>query len=165
LEPRFLRRAQGRGHVRGVAVEDDDVPGAEIVAVIALGGVSRGGTEVAEIPGRRGARVVVVVPRPRIRARLVAAPARVVAVLVVGRGAVRIGAVAEREHGPRDRVQDGGRRLVVGAVAARDVAGPYQGDGVRHGRGHHRHRGPRHNGGGTGSLAIVAGGSGQQGGG
>src|SRR3989442_7680465 len=27
---RFLRRAQGRGHVRGVAVEDDDVPGAEI---------------------------------------------------------------------------------------------------------------------------------------
>src|SRR5439155_7960815 len=142
-----------------VAVEDEHVPAAEIVAVIGLGGVSRGGTEVAEIPGRRGARVVVVVPRPRIRARLVVAPARVVAGLVVGRGAVRIGAVAEREYGPRNRVQDSGRGLVVGAVAARDVARAYEGNGVRHGRGHHRHRGPPHLGGGTGCLAIVAGGS------
>ena len=163
LEPRLLRRAERRRDVAVVAVEDDDVPGAEIVAVIALGGVSRGGTEVAEIPGRRGARVVIVVPRPRIRARLVAAPARVVAVLVVGRGAVRIGAVAEREHRPRDRVEDSGRGLVVGAVAARDVARAYEGNGVRHGRGHQRHRGPPHRGGGTGSLTIVAGGSGQQG--
>src|SRR5205807_10671262 len=140
LEAGLLRRADRRGHEARVAVQHDDVPGAELVAVVTLGRIAGGRAEVAEIARGGGARVVVVVARHRIGTGLVAPPARVVAVLVVGGGAVGIAGVAQREHGAGDAVEQGGGGLVVGAVAARDVARPYQRDTRRrlrdgHGRG------------------------------
>src|SRR6266516_2637345 len=64
LEPLLLRRARARGDVGAVAVQHDDVPGAQIVAVVALGGVARRGAEIAEVAVRRGARHVVLLPGP-----------------------------------------------------------------------------------------------------
>src|SRR5205085_4576139 len=132
LEPGLLRRAGGCRDEARVAVQHDDVPGAQVVAVVSLGRVSRGGAEVAEVPGRRGARVVVVIADHGVGARLVAAPARIVTVLIGGGRPVGIGGVAQGEDGARNAVEQARRRFVVGAIAARDVA-----------RTHQRHRGYR----------------------
>ena len=59
-----------------VAVQHDDVPGAEVVAVPALARGGRGRAEVVEIAGSAGG-AVLVVAHGRLDARLVAAPARV----------------------------------------------------------------------------------------
>src|SRR5256885_16235204 len=69
-EPLLLRRAGIHGDV---AVQDDDVPGAQLEAVIALRGVARRRAEIAVI-ARRAARVVIVVAGRRLGAGLVAAP-------------------------------------------------------------------------------------------
>src|SRR5205807_6786167 len=79
LEPLLLRRS--RPH-RDVRVQGDDVPGAEVVAVVALGGVAGGGAEVAVVARGAGG-VVVVVARHRAGARFEPAPGGRVAVRVV----------------------------------------------------------------------------------
>src|SRR5207249_9447115 len=85
-EPLLLSRA--RVH-RDVAVERHDVPGAEIVAVVSLGGIARRGPEVGEVVRGGRARVILVVAKRGRRARLVPAPARGVADLVIGDGTAR----------------------------------------------------------------------------
>src|SRR5439155_6769907 len=86
-----------------LAVQRDDMPRAKVVTVVALGGITRRGTEVAEVAGRVVTHIVVI-PGDRAGARLVAAPGGRVAVGVVATGPVRIRVVAQREHGARDRV-------------------------------------------------------------
>ena len=105
LKPLLL---SGAGAVRNVGVQDDDVPIAQVVAVIALGGVAGCRTEVAEIAGGAGS-VVIVVARCRPGARFVPAPRRAVAVRVVGARAIGVGVVAQGEDGARDRVEQIGR--------------------------------------------------------
>src|SRR5205823_12539317 len=104
-EPLLLRRPGA--HVE-VAVQRDDVPGAEVEAVIALARLARRRTEVAEIARSSGG-VVVVVAGNRPGAGLVPAPSRIVAVGVFGAGTVRVRIIARREHGAGDRVE-----LVIG---------------------------------------------------
>src|SRR6266566_2414006 len=57
-EPLLLRGASGGGDVGADAVEHDDVPGAEVVAVVTLIRVAGRGPEVVEGTGRAGAGVV-----------------------------------------------------------------------------------------------------------
>src|SRR4029077_1785974 len=121
LEPRLLGRARGGRDEGVVAVEHDDVPGAEVVAVVSLARISSdgagvAGAEVTEVTGGRSARVVVVVPRDRIGPGLVTAPRRIVAIRVIGGRAVREGGIADRKHGPGDVVEQGSRGLIVGPV-------------------------------------------------
>src|SRR2546430_2426441 len=94
LEPGLLRRARGCRDEARVAVQHDDVPGAQVVAVVSLGGVACGRPEVAEVSGRRGARVVVVIAGHGVGARLVAAPAQIVTGLLVCGRPAWIGGVA-----------------------------------------------------------------------
>src|SRR6266700_567348 len=76
LEPQLLGRAGGRGDA---GVQDHDVPGAEIVAVVALAALAGSAAEVVEVGG--GARdPVFQVVVGGMRARFVAAPRGVVAV-------------------------------------------------------------------------------------
>src|SRR2546426_5636357 len=133
LEPLLLSRADAGGDVRIVAVQYDDVPGAEVVAVVALGGVAGLRSPVPEVPRRGRARVVVAVAGHGGGAGLVTPPARREAVLVDGGGAAGVGAVAHHEHAARDGVEDRGGGFVVGAVAARHVAGPDQRHGGQRG--------------------------------
>src|SRR5207244_9774127 len=139
LEPLLLGRA---GAVRDVRVQGDDVPIAQVVAVIALRGVAGRRAEVAEIAGGAG-RVVIVVARCRPGARFVPTPGRAVAVRVVGARAIGVGVVAQGENGARDGVQQvRGERIRVHRAIG-DVAGPDEddragrvhlhGDGVRTG--------------------------------
>ena len=118
-QPLFLRRARG---LRDVAVEGDDVPVAQVVAVVALRGIARRRAEIAEVP-RRAGRAVLVVAGDRPGARLVPAPRGVVAVGVIGARPAGIGVVARQEHGAGDRVEQvcGEGVAVAGAVC--DVAG------------------------------------------
>src|SRR5918992_5034416 len=85
LEPPNLSRAgAARDHVAAVArVEDDHMPVAQVVAVVALAGVTRGGAEVAEVAGRAGV-VVLAVPCRWPRACPGAAPRRLIAVGELG---------------------------------------------------------------------------------
>ena len=136
-EPGLLRRAHGRRNERVVAVQHDDVPGTQVEAVIALGGIAGDGPIVAEVTGRRRARVVVMLPRHGEGPRLVPSPRRVVAGLVRRGRSLELPA-AGGEHGARDRVEDRGRGVVAGAAAARDVAGAHERDQLR--RGVHRER-------------------------
>src|SRR5439155_1008491 len=104
----------------------DDVPSAEVVAVVALRRIAGGGAEVAEVP-RGAGRLVIALARSGLRAGLVPAPARVVALLVLGKRAAVIGVVAGREDGPWDPVEQvGGGVVVAGLVATRDVARAHQ---------------------------------------
>src|SRR5207249_5063639 len=124
-QPLLLRRAGGHGDAGAAAVQHDDVPGAEVVAVVALRRIAGGGAEVAEVPRGAGC-LVIALPRGRLRAGLVPAPGRVVA-LVLRRRAAVISVVAGREDGPWDPVEQvGGGVVVAGLVATRDVARAHQ---------------------------------------
>src|SRR5207247_3147100 len=111
-QPLHLR---GAGRHIELAVERDDVPISEVIAVVAFGRVPRRGADVAEVPGRaRG--VVVVVAGDGTGTGQVSAPRRGVPLGVVGGGTHGVGVVAEPDHGPRDtggQVQ-GGRSRVLG---------------------------------------------------
>src|SRR5688572_8817246 len=77
----------GAGGHADAAVQRNDVPIAEVVAVVSPAGRTRVGAEVGIVWG--GARrVVLVVPRRRTRARLVPAPGRLIAVREVGSGPI-----------------------------------------------------------------------------
>src|SRR5207302_10680274 len=60
-EPLVLRRGGGAaaGNELAVRVEDDDVPSADLVAVVALRRVSRRGAKIRVVPGRAGSVVIV----------------------------------------------------------------------------------------------------------
>src|SRR5207249_9103010 len=75
-QPLFLRRAGAHGDV---AVQHHDVPGAEIVAVVALPGVARRAAEIREIAARARGQVVFVTRR-RARPRPLPPPRRPVTV-------------------------------------------------------------------------------------
>src|SRR5437660_6438426 len=121
-EPLLLDAA--RAHV-DVAVEHDHVPRAEVVAVVALGGIARSRAEIAEVAGRaRGD--IVFVAGGGIGACLVPAPGRAVAVGEVAARAVHVDVVPRGEHGAGDRVEDARGRFIGRLVAARDVARSYQ---------------------------------------
>ena len=80
------------------------MPITEVIAVVAFGRVARRGAEVAEVPG--GARrVVVVATGDGTGAGEVSAPRRGVPLGIVGGGTHGVGVVAERDHGPRDTVE------------------------------------------------------------
>ena len=123
LEPQFLRRAGRRGDV---AVQHDDVPGAQVVAVVELSRVARRRPEILPI-ARRTRTEPLHVPGRRPRARLVPAPRGVITVDKIWGAAARAQyVIAEREHGAGDRVENRGRGFVIGAVAPRDVPGAHQ---------------------------------------
>ena len=118
-----------------LAVDGDDVPIAEVVAVITFGGIARGRAEVAEIPGGRAIAVFMVAGH-RPGPRFVPSPRRVVVVRVFGGGTHLVGVVAQREHGARDAVQQirGERVSVLRAVG--DITGTHQDRGTGRGRLH-----------------------------
>jgi hypothetical protein len=101
------------------------VPFAQVVGVVAFIGVARGRAEVAKV-ARRTRRVVVVAARCRVRPRLVAAPAGVVAVLVLGGGSGVVGVVAGGEDRAGDAVEQLGGLLVARIVALGYVPRPDQ---------------------------------------
>src|SRR5690606_3453026 len=117
-EPRELL---GAGLDVDLAVQRDDVPGAEVVAVVSLARLAGVLAEVLEVR-RRARRAVVVVAGDRPRALAVPSPGRVVALRELLRRAARVRVVAEREDGAGDRVEQRGGRLVAVAAAPRDVA-------------------------------------------
>src|SRR5207237_8505791 len=96
LPPHVLLRARAVGDVPGVLIQYDDVPRAELEAVVSL--AARPGA-VAEVIERavRCAGLILMVAERRVGARLVAAPGRVVAGLIVG--GIREDVVAQRQHG------------------------------------------------------------------
>src|SRR5207247_2250777 len=115
-EPLLLRRAGRRGDV---AVEGDDVPRPDGVAVVPLPGVARERAEVRVIR-RRGGAVVLVIARRRARARLVTSPGAVVAARVIGRTPVGIRVVARGEHDAGQRVEQRGVVFTAGDNAYPD---------------------------------------------
>src|SRR5437879_10611070 len=112
-QPLLLRRARG---LRDVAVKGDDVPVAQVVAVVALRRIARGRTEVAEIAGGPG-RAVLVVAGDRPGARLVPAPGGGVAVGAPVAGPARMPALArqkKRATGHNELASARGHRIAGG---------------------------------------------------
>src|SRR5207247_668829 len=129
-EPLDLCRGGGSRHERwAAAVQYDDVPGAEVVAVVALLGVAGGRAEIAEVAARVG-RLVVQVTGRRLRARLVPPPGQAVTGGVLRGGAVVVGVVAVGEDGARNRVEQAGRRRGAELTALGDVPRTHQRDGA-----------------------------------
>jgi hypothetical protein len=118
LEPRDLVASRLRVLFR---IERDDVPVAEIEAVVAETGGPCGAAEVPEVPGRARS-VVLVVSGRRARSGLVSSPGRSVALRELFRRAVLVGVVAERQDRSLVCVEERGRRLVTRRVAVGDVA-------------------------------------------
>ena len=123
LEPLLLRRPRGRRGDVPVAVQHDDVPGTEIVAVVALAAVARGSAPVVVVSRVAGG--------PRLRVSrggpgtgLVTTPGRGGGIAIGEVGGLRARTehiVADGEDGARNGIQNRRGRLVRGAVAARDV--------------------------------------------
>ena len=149
------RRGRRRDQLRAAAVQHDDVPGAEVVAVVALLWVARGGSIVAEVP-RCVSRLVVALTGRRLGARLVPSPAQVVAAVVLGKGAVVVGGIAGREHGAGDAVEQHRCGVISGRAALRDVAGADEGYWARC-RGNARCRSNRRFGRRSGPSVVAAG--------
>src|SRR5207248_3529902 len=84
LEPRILCRSRAVRDVSRVGVEHDDVPRAEIEAVVALAARPGAIPEIVECPVRTAA-LVLVVAQGGPGTRLQSAPRGVVAGLIVGR--------------------------------------------------------------------------------
>src|SRR5581483_6853372 len=92
-QPALLRRARlTAAHLGAIAVDHDDVPRAESVAVVPFAGIA-GITEVREVRSR-AVRRVVVVARRRPRAQLVPTPGRPIALSILVAGARRVGIIA-----------------------------------------------------------------------
>src|SRR5690242_1008847 len=124
LEPELLGGAYGSRHEAVVAVQDDNVPGAQVLAVVALGRITGLCSPISEVRGRGGARVVVLVAEEWKRARLLRPPGRVETGLP---GAGQIGRVPQGEDGARDvGEQRGGGLGISGPVTPRDVSSPDQ---------------------------------------
>src|SRR5207237_10070518 len=137
-KPQLLRRSGRRRHVTVLRVQHDDVPGAEIVAVVVLAAVAG---LLTPVPPRRIriAQVVLVVPDRGFGTRLVTTPRWSVAVGVVGVRRIGIGVIANGEDGAGDGVeQRGGPLIAQEAPAVGDVA---RADEGYRPRGVGRHRG------------------------
>src|SRR5581483_6608125 len=117
------------GHVPTVAIEDDDMPGPEVIAVVALVPVAGGRSEICEVPACTGRPIVVVAHRGSGACFLT--PPRLVVAGVVAGGAGIVGIVAQGEHGPGNGVEErSGGEMPVGGTTG-DVAGANQGDRPR----------------------------------
>ena len=105
-----------------LAVERDDVPVAQVVAVVALGWIARDSAEVTEVAWRGTVRVLVVTGYGP-GTRLVTPPRGVVPLGVVGAGAHRVGVVTEGEHRAGDAVEQVGGEGIARGGAVGDIAG------------------------------------------
>ena len=135
-QPLLLHRPGGAAHDRAVRVERDEVPRADVEAVVPLRRIAREGAEVLVVARGVGG-VVLVVAGNGLRARPDATPRRVVRGRVLRVRAVLVLVVAERQHGRVVGTDELVRRrelatLRSGALAAvvvgvrrvtRDVAG------------------------------------------
>src|SRR5438093_9716479 len=158
-QPAILVRSGTR---RDVAVERDDAPRAEVVSVVARAHWPRQIAEVCVIGGPVvPVGLVLVIAGTRFGPILVPPPARVVAIVVVGRRSVRIRVVAGREQHVVLKAVEQLRRIfgmlslpaaIAGAVG--NIAGPDEGPRRRRrcrsrgrsGRGAWRRRGGRRRG-------------------
>ena len=140
-QPALLGRAcrAAAGDLAAVAVQHDDVPGAQVVAVVARARRAGRRAEVGEVGS--GLPGVLVVAERRARAGRVPAPGGRVAA-GEGRGiGHRVGVVAEREDRAGEAVEQAGGGLVAVVVAGGDVTGADEDGrprGGRHGRGRRR---------------------------
>ena len=154
LEPGVLSgRGGGVGRPVGEArVEHDDMPGADVQAVVAQ--IARPGAVTPIIPHAADMTVVVVVvPQGVVRPCLVPAPGRVVALEVVA--GIREHGVAQRQHRSGDGIQDLRGELVASAAAGGDIAGHNQQRGIRR-WGRLRRRGDGGRSGGRQALRALA---------
>jgi hypothetical protein len=104
------------------AVEDHDVPVAQLVAVVALARLTSSGAEVGEV-GARARGVVVMVAGRGTCPRLICSPSRVVAVRELLTSPVGVGVVAGGEHGSGNAIDEVRGLLVASTRGANgDVA-------------------------------------------
>jgi len=124
VKPIQLGGASAAGNHRAVAVEDNEVPGSEIEAVVAFGGVACSRTEVIEIVDCTGDVVFMVAGRGNC-SRPVATPCQVV---TFGEGsvcAIGVRKIACHKNGTRNRIEQLGRGLGIGqfgGITNSDVA-------------------------------------------
>src|SRR5205823_478058 len=114
-------------------IQHHDVPGSQIITVVPDGSVTRGDTEVTEVPvgsrvydRRSGGQMllIVVIAGRGVGALLEATPRRLVAARIIDVPPVRIRVVAEREHGAIwNGVDQSGRLLRPTPGALTDVPG------------------------------------------
>src|SRR5918998_5923381 len=124
-----------------VAVEGHDVPGAQVVGVVASAGLPRTPSEVIEVGLRPGGVVVVVASRGP-GALLVLAPGGIVAVAELLAGAVLVGVVAEGKDGSPYFAHKPCRFAVGLEIASSDVSRADQRHSPRlSGAGHRRQQG------------------------
>src|SRR5262249_41170258 len=104
-QPLLLRRPSlAAADITAVAVDHDEMPGAEIVAVVAFGRVAGRRAKVREVAGRaRG--MILVMAGGWMGAAFVSPPGGVITVVVLIERAVGVGVIPRREDRARDRVK------------------------------------------------------------
>jgi hypothetical protein len=104
-----------------LAVEYDDVPVGQVVAVITAALGTRGCAKVGEV-ARGAIGFVVVITRCGTRTVPVPAPGRLVAFTELAQLAAAVDIIAGREDRAFDAIEQGSRCLIAGRVTGRDVA-------------------------------------------
>src|SRR6267154_2159623 len=134
-QPLFLRGAGvAAANVLAFAIQNDDVPGSELVAVVTGLGVTCSGTKIIEVRGGTGG-MKFVIARSRPRAGFYAAPSLVVT-LEIFLAAIRIGEVAGDHNSAGDLLEQFCGGFCAGKILAiSDVAIADENGGVVAGRG------------------------------
>ena len=113
-QPGLLRRSgAAAADGRAVAVERDDVPRADLVAVVPQRRVAGGRAEIAVVAARVRRHVVMVAGRGT-RVGFARSPGRVIAVRELARGSGVVDGIAEQRDRAGQRGEDARRRLVAG---------------------------------------------------
>ena len=99
------------------AIEHDDVPGSQFVAVIPSGRIARRSSEIIKVRSR-AARMKFVVADRRARPRFLPAPRGVVALGELLDGTALVSIIARGENGTRNAVKKFRRRFRAGKVCA-----------------------------------------------
>ena len=121
-----MQRAGGAVAGAALAVEHDDVPGAQVVAVIAQARRSGDGAEIIEkilpVVGD-----VVVIADGRFQTRFEASPGRVETVGIFICPAGVVGGISQQENRAGEAVEDSAGKHIPVAVAECHIAGPDKG--------------------------------------
>jgi len=100
-QPLFLCRAR---RLVDLTVEGNNMPGTQVIRIVALGSVARCCTEIIEIATCAGS-MIVMIPRNRLGAVFMPSPVRRIAIIKLGQGPILVDIIAEGENSPGNRVE------------------------------------------------------------
>ncbi len=122
LQPLSLRGSgTAAANLGTIAVEDNDVPAANVIAVIPLAGITRCCTKVAEIAGSYRRRIVFIIADCGMGPGFMTTPGGFITVVIVSSRTIGIGIIPNGVHCAWDIIKQLSRLLIPIATTIRNI--------------------------------------------